>query len=501
MIKKSIKVKILGVVFFSIFLITAALGYFSFEFSKARIVTMLGDSIRGIATTVAGFVSPEDVSLIMANLQNIKELETLERYNVTAFSDISAPGPEGNGGPSDASLRAIKAISGKYSKILGDIKTVNKIDSPIHVFVTSGNRFHSVLTSERSLPVTASYSLRPEARKALADDMARATGIYKDKDGTWISAYAPGGYIPSKNERIVVEINYKVDSYIAILRRELAAIIAICIAGFLITASLSYYLITTLVSGIKSLDEAAGDLERERYDKPIDIKTDDEIGHLATTFDMLRISIKKKIEELRQALLREKKAHLESVVALTNAIEARDPYTKEHVGRVQEYALLIAKALRLPHDQVVKLKYSCVLHDVGKIYIEDALLKKAKLTPQDFEEIKKHSERGAKIIEGIQFLTDVKDIVLYHQERYDGKGYPDGLKGDEIPLLARIVSVADAFDAMTTDRPYRPKMSFEEAVGEIRRNSGTQFDPAVCDAFLRYRDTLEAMMKKRSAGI
>ncbi|MDD5136337.1 MAG: HD-GYP domain-containing protein [Candidatus Omnitrophica bacterium] len=334
-------------------------------------------------------------------------------------------------------------------------------------------------------------------KEALSSGLAQVTGIYKDKDGMWLSAYAPGGFLPSKSRRVIVEVNYKIDSYLDVLREELAAIIIICLVGFLIVAFISYQLVTALVSAIQKLSEAVRDLETEHYDKPIDVRANDEIGHLAKAFELLRRSIRRKIEELQISLTREKKAHLESVVALTNAIEERDSYTKEHVSRVQEYALLIAKSMHLPHDKILQLRYSCFLHDIGKIYIDSSLLKKGNLTPEDFEEIKKHSQRGAKIIEGIDFLTEVKDVVLYHQERYDGTGYPMGLKGEQIPLLARIVAVADAFDAMTTDRPYRPKKSFKEAIAEIEKNAGTQFDPEVCAAFLKYKDVLEGMMYKR----
>ena len=187
---------------------------------------------------------------------------------------------------------------------------------------------------------------------------------------------------------------------------------------------------------------------------------------------------------------------MESVLALTNIIELRDPAMRQHLYRVEKYALLIAKAMRLGREDIIKLRYSCYLHDIGKIGVESALLQKVKLSKEDFEEIKRHSEKGAKVIEGIQFLQEAKDVVLYHQERYDGKGYPKGLKGDEIPLLARVVAVADSFDAMTTDRPYKPKVSFQEAMRNIEEGSGTQFDPKVCEAFLKYRGKIEKIAKR-----
>ncbi len=492
--KKSLKVKILGIVILSVFIITAILGYLSFNFSKARLASMLSDSIKGIAATTASFIKPEDMLLIRLYSDKIRE-KYMSTSSVT-FSHIYEKMSEGEQSVAqDRSNEAVAAYT-KYKDLLKNIKKMNRIDSPMNIYVADKGELRLMLTTEDTLPTDAVYSLRPESANALAQNSAQSTSIYRDKDGTWISAYAPVPSVYSDRDKMLVEINYKIDSYIARLRGELAIIILVCLAGFLITASMGYKLVTKLVSAIQRLDNAARELENENYDTPIDIKSDDEVGHLADTFEKLRVSIEDKIEELKLSIVRERKAHLESVVALTNAIEMRDPYTKEHLNRVVKYALLIAKEFGLSKDEMIELKYACFLHDVGKIYIETELLKKVKLDAGDLEEIKKHSERGARIIEGIKFLEGVRSAVLYHQERYDGKGYPEGLKADQIPFLARIVSVADAFDAMTTDRPYKPKMSFKEAMDEVEENAGTQFDPDVAKAFLKYRDNIETIAKK-----
>ncbi len=477
-VKNSIKTKILLLVLSCLFVMTIVLGALSFEFSKKRIVGALSDSSMRVAATIAGIVSTEDISAILAETDKLKESVTISNYE--GWSPKPFPG------------KTYK----DYLGLLRKVKLINKIDSPINIYVGDGSHLTAVLTSEPGILTGTLYTMSAEAKEAYETGLPVATGIYRDKDGEWISAYAPGEFLKAGGGRVMVEINYRIDSYIARLKEELGVILSICITGFLSVAFISYYLVTRLVSSIKKLDAAVHDLEMERFDKVIDVKTDDEIGHLAGAFEKMRLAIKKKMDDLRISMGREQKAHLEAIVALTNAIETRDPYTKEHVSRVQEYALLIAKAMRIPHVDVIQLRYSCFLHDIGKIYIEDSLLRKGKLTREDFEEIKKHAERGAKIIDGIQFLSDVKDAVLYHQERYDGSGYPKGLKGKQIPLLARIVSVADAFDAMTSDRPYRSRMNFEDAMDEIERNAGTQFDPDVCAAFLRYRHTIEEMAKK-----
>jgi putative nucleotidyltransferase with HDIG domain len=455
---------------------------------------MLSDSIKGIAATTASFINAEDILLIMLYSDGI-----VDRYRSTNSAPLSHIYEKLDNGkdkmPGDRLNEAI-GVYVKYRDLLDNIRRMNNISTPISIYVAEKNGLRMVLTTDDIFLTGAVYNMKPEASNALSTGLSQSTGVYRDKDGVWISAYAPVPAIYSEKDKMLVEINYGIGSYIKRLHREMRIILFVCLLGFLGAAFISHRLVTALVSAINRLDEAAIGLEKENYNTPINVKSNDEIGHLADTFEKLRISIKGKIDELRLAIVREKRAHLESIVALTNAIEMRDPYTKEHLGRVVKYALLIAKGIHMNKDEMVKLKYACFLHDIGKIYIEEGLLKKASLSQKDFEEIKKHSEQGAKIMEGISFLEDVREAVLYHQERYDGKGYPAGLKGDKIPLLSRIVSIADAFDAMTSDRPYKTRMSFMHAMDEIKKNSGTQFDPGLCDIFLKYRLSIEDIAKK-----
>jgi len=341
----------------------------------------------------------------------------------------------------------------------------------------------------------AQYKMVPAAKTALESGVPIATGIYKDKDGIWISAYAP---IPSgaAGAMALIEVNDNIAIYMDRLRKELIAILLACFIAFFGTAALSYRLVDRLIANIRKLNDFALDLDRENYNIPIDIKSEDEIGHLADTFEKLRISIKKKIDDLRYSLVKEKRAHLESIRALTNAMELRDPYTSKHLYRVEKYALLIAKSLALPRAEIERLRYGCYLHDIGKIYLKDSDFQKGDLSQNELKNIRQHAEKGAKIITGIPFFENVRDMVMYHQERYDGKGYPKGLKGTEIPLLARIVAVADAFDAMTTDRPYKAKIGFDAAMDVLEKNAGTQFDPEAVNAFLKHRKTIERIARK-----
>ncbi|WP_432821310.1 HD domain-containing phosphohydrolase [Trichloromonas sp.] len=181
----------------------------------------------------------------------------------------------------------------------------------------------------------------------------------------------------------------------------------------------------------------------------------------------------------------QKVSYLNTVQALVSAIEASDAYTRGHSERVTRISLALAKRLKLSPERIARLEQAAILHDIGKIGIDVALLhKKGKLTEKNIQTLHQHPQIGVKILEPIRFLNNVRKIIEQHHERYDGKGYPNNLAGEDIHLEARILAVADTFDAMTSDRPYRKALSFDTAVNEIREFSGTQFDPQVAAAFL-----------------
>jgi putative two-component system response regulator len=192
----------------------------------------------------------------------------------------------------------------------------------------------------------------------------------------------------------------------------------------------------------------------------------------------------KRSRQLRAAQLQQ--ASLHTVTMLANAIEVRNEYTKVHVERVTAYSLAMAKRLNFSVTQLENLRYGAVLHDIGKILIrEKTLIKPDTLTHDEWMEIRQHPETGAEMIKNIPYLSPAIPIIRYHHERWDGKGYPDGLKGEEIPLEARIVAVADSFDAMTTHRPYQKAVSLEKAYQIIQKGSGIQYDPGMVECFNR----------------
>jgi len=231
---------------------------------------------------------------------------------------------------------------------------------------------------------------------------------------------------------------------------------------------------------VKSRDRIIGVLQaiNRRTDRPFD-------GEDQRLFESLARQVGIAIENAR--LYEEvKETFLSTAATLAEAIEKRDPYTGGHVRRVVDISLAIGEELGLKPEEKETLELAAILHDVGKIGIRDGvLLKHGPLTPEELAHIRLHPQLGAEILAPIKQLEAVIPAVRHHQERCDGQGYPQGLKGDEIPLASRVIAVADAFDAMTTDRPYRPRLSDEAAATEIERCAGSQFDPKVAEAFLR----------------
>lgn len=186
-----------------------------------------------------------------------------------------------------------------------------------------------------------------------------------------------------------------------------------------------------------------------------------------------------------QSYMSMREAFLDTITSLSLAIDAKDPYTKGHSSRVADYVTALGEELKLPADRMEFLHYIAMIHDVGKLAVPENILKKeAPLTPEEEDIMKKHSEEGAKIIKNVKYFAPGSDIIKYHHERWDGSGYPNQLKAETIPQGARILSVADAFDAMTSDRPYRKAMKPQVALRELQLCSGAQFDPEVVNAFV-----------------
>jgi putative nucleotidyltransferase with HDIG domain len=205
----------------------------------------------------------------------------------------------------------------------------------------------------------------------------------------------------------------------------------------------------------------------------------------------LEYKVRDRTKQLAEKHAELRTAYIQTIRALAEAVDAKDAYTRGHSERVGVYASKIAREVGLPRELIERVYIAGLLHDVGKIGIRDYVITKPdRLTAEEYEEIKRHPEIGAKILEPVSFLSDVVDCVRHHHEWFDGssKGYPDNLRGDRIPLPSRIILVADTVEAMTSDRPYRRGLPLDTVVRELHKYSGSQFDPTCVDAALRLLD-------------
>jgi putative two-component system response regulator len=199
----------------------------------------------------------------------------------------------------------------------------------------------------------------------------------------------------------------------------------------------------------------------------------------------LIMTVRSRLARSQQILLAQlQTAYQSSLIMLSNAIELRDEYTRGHVERVMDYSLTIARTMGWTNGKLGPLRLGSILHDIGKIHIRESVLHKpGPLDEQEWLEMRQHPVIGAELIKNVEYLAPATPIVRHHHERWDGKGYPDGLEGEQIPLHARVVAVADSLDAMTYNRVYQAALSPERAYQEITRNSGTAYDPQVVEAF------------------
>ena len=296
-----------------------------------------------------------------------------------------------------------------------------------------------------------------------------------DQWGTTLSGYAP--IYNSKREVVgIVGIDIDADNLIIgladftrkIIYQSIMVISVCAIFLFLIANSLSrrFQLIN------KAVDEIAGG----NCDITLAVEGEDGISRLSARINKLAATLHGEREDML----------LSTIEVLVNALEAKDTYTSGHSNEVESLAVAMGQALGLSSEEIFKLGMAATLHDIGKIGIPDELLhKQGTFTNEEWCIVKQHPTIGATIIGGAPSLNDISQIVMHHHERWDGQGYPDLLVGANIPLGARIIAVADSFQAMTSDRPYRKGMPQEEALAEIQRCAGTQFDPEIVAVFLK----------------
>jgi HD-GYP domain-containing protein (c-di-GMP phosphodiesterase class II) len=445
----SLSAKILGLLAVSVVLSTGLAGWLIYDGLRDRTWTNASESLEQSAVTAAVGLNPEGLAVLKTEkdatrpefLQIKRTLRELYRRNHFGLEDRWARVSLLRFNPDDLSLVQV-----------ADVESAGGIGRNV-------------------LPDNALYKAVATHEVALRQDR---------EDADWMVAYAPLA-APTKEKAVYV---LKMERNTLPIRKELLGHLGTIVFGALVG------LVLTLASGwivtgqitkplrnfidVMRLMQATGD-----YDMKIDLHPEDaDMTVVESTFQSL-------VGRMQESHEREEQSHWSTLQALVTALDVRDNETAGHSMRVTRYSLAIGERLRLRPDTMEQLRQGALLHDIGKIGVPDAILRKAgKLTTEEWLEMRKHPTIGRNFLEDIVFLRPAMSVVYCHHERWDGTGYPQGLAGDAIPVTARVFAVADALDAITSQRYYKEARGFREAQIEIEACSGTHFDPAVVKAFL-----------------
>ncbi len=275
-------------------------------------------------------------------------------------------------------------------------------------------------------------------------------------------------------------------AFAEIRRMALTAAVA---TGVLVALALAFAAVAArwVSSPIQRLAETSHEIAHGQFGQRVEEEgLPAELADLAHDFNRMSSQLEATIERLRQAARANRELFIGSIRSFAAAIDAKDPYTRGHSERVASLSRTIARQLSLPEETRQKIWIAALLHDVGKIGVEDRILRKVgQLTDDEYDQMKQHTVIGAEIMSSIEQLREAVPVIRWHHEAWNGRGYPDGKKGEQIPLWARIVAVADTFDAITTNRPYQKAFSLEEAISIVTKLTGSRFDAKVVTAFFR----------------
>lgn len=349
--------------------------------------------------------------------------------------------------------------------------------------------------------------LGPDKKAVVHSDAGRAGTAYtpapgrvvrRAPDGTWItetgpleaasfSVESPIAFMGKDLGSVVLDVDWSVLAAArSDAKRKLAVVFGIILG---LGVATSVWLSSSLTRPVQQLTDGVEEMKKGKRGHPLRVYSADELGRLTASFNEMSEIITGQREKLGQYARDLEEAYVATIRVLAAAIEARDRYTLGHSTRVSELAVELARELGLSDERVEDIEIACLFHDVGKIKIPDAILhKKGKLDPPQLREMRRHPEYGAEILSKARSLFKYIPAVRHHHEWYDGSGYPDGLSRDMIPEEAAIISLADAYDAMTSDRPYRDALSREQATEIVRTSAGTQFHPAFARVFVAIRE-------------
>jgi len=340
----------------------------------------------------------------------------------------------------------------------------------------------SVAFSEKSMTDLKVVQEWQESGAQVQSALAPFSAIRDGKTVEMLGSYATAEL--DKNSRLgVIAIQDEAAALASVSDMRWQVLWISLVAG-LLTILTGLFFANKLTHPVRELASGAHRIASGDFSTRISVTSRTELGDLGNSFNLMTDQIERFIGDLQRSAEENRQLFIGTVKSLAAAIDGKDPYTRGHSERVSRFSMAIAQRLGLSDEEVEKIRISALLHDVGKIAIDDKILKKpAALTDDEYEIMKGHPQKGYKIMSQIPAMKEFLPGMYMHHEMVNGMGYPQGLKGDEIPLMGKIVAVADTFDAMTTDRPYQKAMKFEDALARIETFVGTRYDESVVNAF------------------
>jgi putative nucleotidyltransferase with HDIG domain len=321
--------------------------------------------------------------------------------------------------------------------------------------------------------------------KALPKDLRNTETVHftEQENNRQVEMVGTYSTFPEVNWAVISERSVdeaRADAGVTELNQQALAFVSVVV---LVAILFGYFFAVGISTPIRSLAASTRAISRGEFHQRTPVRGAAEISELAENFNLMASDIEEYIERLKEAAEENRELFIGSIRMLAAAIDEKDPYTRGHSGRVAKYSTLIAQEMKLTPEDLDKLKIAALLHDVGKIGVDDRVLKKpGSLTPEEFEIMKTHTTKGANIMRPVSQLKDMLPGIELHHEHMDGRGYPYGLTGPQIPQMARIIGVADTLDAMTTNRPYQTAMDLDYALGRIKALAGSKFDEAIVAA-------------------
>ena len=318
--------------------------------------------------------------------------------------------------------------------------------------------------------------------KALPKDLRNTETVHfiEKENNRQVEMVGTYSTFPEANWAVISERSVdeaRADAGVTELYQQALAFVSVVV---LVAILFGYFFAVGISTPIRSLAASTRAISRGEFHQRTPVRGATEISELAENFNLMASDIEEYIEKLKEAAEKNRELFIGSIRMLAAAIDEKDPYTRGHSGRVAKYSTIIAQEMKLSPDDLDKLKIAALLHDVGKIGVDDRVLKKpGSLTPEEFEIMKTHTTKGANIMRPVSQLKEMLPGIELHHEHMDGRGYPYGLTGPQIPQMARIIGVADTLDAMTTNRPYQTAMELDYALGRIKALAGSKFDEAI----------------------